>query len=281
MSAATHPDLKAEYISSVVLRELEFQAKLLPTVTDVSMFAMPGYSSIKFPKLSSFTVQDRAMGAASTEAVLTDSNDVLLLDKNKIVHWIIDQKDNVQTSIEAQAEYAKRAASAHGRDIDNQIVAALELRGRTDWGAAVGDVTRDIVLDMLEGYQNAEGAEGDAVFVVSNDQHKALLKITEFTEHQVYGPNDAIRAGQIGTLYGVPVIRRSGLAASTYYLYGKEAVAVGFQAAPQMDSMKAVRYGSQAMEHVMDVLYGIKGLRLAEKGAAAGESALIFKDGNV
>lgn len=280
MAAQTYPNLKQDLIASIVQRELEFQTKLLPTVTNVSQFAVPGAKSISFPKLSSFTVNSRAFGAADTEQTLTDTFDQLLLDQNKIVSWIVDAKDDVQTTIGAQAENAKRAASAHARDIDNNLVSVIEAAGRTDWGITAGDITRDIILDMQEGYFDAEGNEGDAVLVVSNDQHKALLKITEFTEHQIYGPNDAIRAGQIGTVYGMPVIRRSGLAASTYYLYGKEAVAAGFQSGPQMDSEKDIQYGTGAMRFAMDVLYGLKAMRLNEKGAGVAESALIFKDNN-
>jgi hypothetical protein len=280
MAASAYPNLKQDLIASVVQRELEFQAKLLPTVTNVSQFAVPGAKSISFPKLSSFTVNSRAFGAADTEQVLTDTFDQLLLDQNKIVSWIVDAKDDVQTTIGAQAENAKRAAAAHARDIDTNIVSVIEAAGRTDWGVATGDITRDIILDMMEGYLDAEGVESDAVLVVGNDQHKALLKISEFTEHQIYGPNDAIRGGQIGTVYGMPVIRRSGLAASTYYIYGKEAVAAGFQAGPQMDSEKDIQYGTGAMRFAMDVLYGLKALRLNEKGAGASESALIFKDNN-
>lgn len=280
MPAQNYANLKQDLIASVVQRELEFQAKLLPTITNVSSFAVPGAKSISFPKLSSFTVNDRAFGAADTEQTLVDTFDQMLLDQNKIVSWIIDAKDDVQTTIGSQAENAKRAASAHARDMDNEIVSVIEAAGRTDWGAAAGDITRDIILDMQEGYFDAEGVEDGAVLVVSNDQHKALLKIAEFTEHQVYGPNDAIRAGRIGTIYGMPVVRRSGLAASSYYLYGKDGVTLGMQAGPQMDSEKDIQYGTGAMRFAMDVLYGVKAMRLNEKGAGATESALIFKDNN-
>lgn len=280
MAAQTYPNLKQDLIASVVQRELEFQAKLLPTITNVSQFAVPGAKSISFPKLSSFTVNSRAFGAADTEQVLTDTVDQLLLDQNKIVSWIVDAADDVQTTIGAQSENAKRAASAHARDMDGAIVSVVEAAGRTDWGIATGDITRDIILDMQEGYFDAEGMEDGAVLVVSNDQHKALLKIAEFTEHQIYGPNQAIRAGQIGTIYGMPVIRRSGLAVSTYYLYGRDSVALGMQAGPRLDSQKKIEYGTSSELFAMDVLYGVKAMRLNEKGAGVAESALIFKDNN-
>lgn len=279
MAADTYPNLKQDLIAAVVQRELEFQSKLLPTVTNVSQFAVPGAKSISFPKLTSFTVNSRAFGAADAEQNLTDTADQILLDKNKIVSWIIDSKDDVQTTINAQAETARRAAAAHARDMDTEIVNVLEADGRAVL-SAVGDITRDIILDMQEDYFDAEGSEDGAVLVVSNDQHKALLKISEFTSQEIYGDNVAVRAGRIGTLYGMPVIRRSGLAAQTYYLYGKDGIALGMQAGPQMDSEKAIQYGTGAMRFAMDVLYGVDSLQRGLKGAAAGEGALIFKDSN-
>ena len=281
MAANAYPNLKQDLIASVVQRELEFKAKLLPTVTNVSQFAVPGSKSISFPKLSSFTVESRAFGAsASTDQVLADTLDQINMDQNKIVKWIVDAKSDVQTTIGNFTESAKRAASAHSRDLDSFIVSILESDSRTDWGAATGNITRDIILDMQNAAFDAEAEEDELVLVVSNDQHKALLKISEFTSQEIYGDNVAVRAGRIGTLYGMPVIRRSGLAAQTYYMYAKSGLAVGIQAGPDMDSEKAVDYGAGAMKHVMDILYGGDSLQRGEKGAAAGEGALLFKDNN-
>jgi hypothetical protein len=279
MSAATHPNLKQDLIASAVQRELEFAAKLLPTIENVSNFASPGAKTISFPKLSSFTVNSRAFGAADSEQTLADTLDTIALDKNKIVQWIIDSKDDAQTTISAQVEYAKRAASAHGRDMDNEILSVLEAAGRAQ-ASAVGVITRDIILDMQETLHDAEANEDQMVLVLGNDSYKEMLKISEFTEHQIYGPNNAISGGQVGTIYGMPVVRRSGIAAATYYMYEKTGLALGVQVSPQMDSQKAVQYGSGSMRHVMDVLYGVDALQLGLKGAGGAESALIVKDAN-
>lgn len=278
MAANTFPNSKMDLIANIVQRELEFQAKLLPTITDVSQWAQPGARSIAFPKLTSFAVNNRAFGAADTEQTLTDTTDVIQLDKNRIVSWVVDMKDDLQASFDSQAELAKRAAAAHGRDMDNEILAVLEADGVAT--ATVGAITRDIILEMQTSLFDREAIEDDIVLVVGNDSHEELLKISEFTEHQIYGPNNAIRGGQIGTVYGMPVIRRSGIAANTYYMYERGGVALGMQAAPSMDSEKDIQYGTGAMRFAMDVLYGVDSLQRGEKGVGATESALIVKDGN-
>ena len=274
------PAFKQDLIASVVQRELEFSAKLLPLITNVSQFAVPGSRSISFPKLSSFVVNDRAFGAADTPQTLADTVDQILMDKNKICSYILDRKDSAQTTINEEVEYARRAASAHGRDMDEEIRAVFEAAGRTDWGAATGDITRDIILDMQRAAFDSEANEDELSLVVSNDQYQALLKIAEFTEHQIYGPNQAISAGQIGTVYGMPVVRRSNMPLQTYYMVGKEGCALGIQVAPQMDSDKAIEFGAGSTRHVMDILYGVDSLQRGLKNAGPTESALLFKDNN-
>lgn len=272
MAAQNYSNLKMEVIDQIAQRELEFMMKLVPTVTDVSRLAIPGSSSISFPKLSSFTVNDRAFGAADTEQTLSDTKDTLLLDKNKIVSFIIDAADDTQATIDAMSENAKRAASAIARQVDTDIIALLEASSNTATTAA--DITRDVVLEMQEFLFDAEGRIEDMVLVVGNDQHSALLKIAEFTEHQVYNglgqvaPN---QSGQLGTVYGVPVIRHSGLAANRYYMYNKEGVAYGSQRSLRMESEQAISFGTGARRVATDHLYGVQELQGGD---------LIIKDGN-
>jgi len=273
MAAQNYANLKQDLIASVVQRELEFQAKLMSTVTNVSQYAVPGAKSIAFPKLSSFTVNDRAFGAADTEQVLADTTDVVLLNKNKIVSWIIDAKDAFQTTINAQSANAKRASAALGRQIDTDIAALLESDSPATTTAGV--ISRDIILEMQETLFDNEAELDRIVLVVGNDSYSDLLKISEFTEHQIYGPNQAISGGVLGDVYGIPVIRRSGLTAGSFYMYDKEAFALGMQVGPQMDSEKDIQYGTGAMRFAMDVLYGLDSLQ-----RSGGVSLLAVKDNN-
>jgi len=269
---------KQDLIAARVQRELQFAAKLFPIVTDVSQFAVKGAKSIAFPKLGSFTAVDRASGTAGDATVIASTIDTLDLDKKPYVAWIVDPNDEIQSTLNFQLEAAGRAASAHGRRLDNDIITELETVGVAT--AVAGDITRDIVLDMREQYLENEGLMDMASFVVSVDQEKALLKVDEFTRNDVYGPNSVIRAGQIGTLYGIPVLRHSGLGASTYYLVGKDGICAGFQRQPAMGSQDANEYGVGAQRWAMDTLYGVQGKQLGEKGVLATESPLIIKDAN-
>lgn len=265
---------KAEIIAAVVQKELAFQAKLLPYVTNVSQFAVKGANNISFPKLSSFTIVNRTSGAQGDASVLTATKDTIALSFNAYCAWIIDSMDEVQTSIEAQMEFAKRAAASHGRYVDTQILAVAESDAGLDVGAA--PITRDLILDMREQMVSSFANLSDTVLVIGPDQEKEMLKINEFTQAQIYG-GAVIPNGVIGSVYGTPVVMHQGVAAGKAYMWAKEGIALGFQKAPNMSSQPANEYGTTAMRVAMDQLFGVDSLQKAELGVAAGTSPLIAK----
>lgn len=269
---------KQDIITAIVQKELKFSAKLLPYVTDFSQFAVKGARSVKIPRLSSFTVVDRASGAAGDASVLTSAVDTLNLDLNAYVAWIIDSSDAVQTMIESEIEFARRAAAAHGRYVDEQIITKAEAVGVATTTAAA-TITRDVVLEMRQTMVKNDGDLSQSAFWVSPEQETALLKIDEFTRAEVYG-QPVIPGGVIGRVYGVPVVIHNGLAAAQYFLAEKGGLGIAFQSAPAMSSQGANEYGSSAQRVAMDQLFGLTGLQLGEKGVAGTESALVIKDNN-
>lgn len=263
---------KADIISAVVQKELAFASKLLPYVTDVSMFAVKGAKSINFPKLTSFTISNRASGVQGDSSVLTSALDSIALSFNAYCAWIIDSMDEIQTSIAAQMEFAKRAAAAHGRYLDTQILAVLTSDAGLDVGAA--PLTRDLVLD-LRGYLLGNDADmSQIVLAIGPDQEKEMLKIAEFTNAQIYG-GAVIPSGVIGKVYGIPVLVHNGVAVGHAHMWEKSGIAVGFQKNPNMSAQPANEFGTTAQRVAMDQLFGVDSLQNAVHGAAAGKSALI------
>ena len=283
MADAIHGDTqlgvtKADIIASVVQKELAFGAKLLNTITDVSSFAMPGADTISFPKLDSFTVVNRVEAAAGDASVLTSTVDTLNLSFNAYVAWIIDAKTKLQSSILAESEIAGRAALALGRYVDTQIVAELTSVAYSSINGGVpADVTKNVVLDMIEDIEAENANLDNAVFVATPDQRKALLKLSDFTSADVFG-NAVNFTGQIGMLYGIPLIISNGIGTTQQmFLYDKAGVALGFQKSPSMNSESANTYGVGAERFAMDQIFGLKGMQLGVGSAAAGKSPLVVK----
>lgn len=268
---------KQDVIAAIVQKELKFAAKLVPFVTDLSVYAGKGAKSVKVPKLTSFTVVDRASGAAGDATALTSSVDTIDLDQNAYVAWIVDSMDEVQTMIDAQIENARRAASAHGRYVDTSIITKAEAVAVATTTA--GTISRDIVLEMREAILKRDGDMGMCLFAISPAQETAMLKVDEFTRADIYG-SAVVPNGVIGRVYGIPVLVHNGLADAQYFLWEKSGLGIAFQRAPNMSSQPANEYGTSAQRVAMDQLFGVGGLHIAEHGVAAGLSALVVKDNN-
>lgn len=265
---------KNDIITAMVQKELIAQGKLLPTVTDVSAFAAKGQKSISFPKFGSFTVENRASGVAASLQDLTATADQLDLNRRATVAWLIDSMDELQSSVDVQAEYVKRAAASHAKDVDSQIITALIAGAGFDAGAA--PITAALILDLREELIKNFADMGMLTMLVGPDQEKVMLGLAEFSRADYYGSSN-IPSGLIGRVYGMPVLVHPSMPAGSALLYEKSALAIGFQRGPQYDEVKDPRYGTGAVVAVVDQLYGVKVLQDGSLGKAAGTSPLIAK----
>lgn len=267
---------KQDLIAALVQRELAFQAKLLPLVTDVSAYAVPGSKSISFPKLTSFTVTNRTEGAQGDASALTATVDTLSLNINAYIAWIIDATTKLQSNIQAEVEYAKRAASAHGRYVDSQIIVGLAAGAYSFQNVGTdADMTYANLLDMQAKYLANNGLMDQGSWIISVSQNTAILGLSQFQSNAAYGEM-VIRDGYVKQILGMPVMIHNGLAAKQAFLVGKEGLAVGFQKSPAMSEQPANEFGVGAVRAAMDQLFGYKALESGVSPAASGKSPLIL-----
>lgn len=266
---------KQALISSLIQKELKFKSKLLPTVTDLSAFAVKGAKSISFPKLTSFTVQNRGSAVAGDIQALTSSVDTLDLNINAYVSFLIDSFDMQQTAIDADIEYANRAAAALARYVDTQIISVLDSSAYLDVGTA--PITTDMILDAREQLIKSFADPAACAMLVGPDMEKAMLKITDFVRADQYGNNGNIASGVIGSVYGLPVMVHQGVSAGKAYWYSKDAVGIAFQKQISIAEQSEIAYGTGAKRVALDAVMGIKALQTGELGAGAGLSPLIVK----
>lgn len=268
---------KEDLIAQSVQRSLAAQANLTGLVMDVSRFALPGYKSISFPKLGEFTAVDRASATAGDATVITSTVDQLDLDHCAYVAWIVDHCDQVQSRISIQTELAARAATAHARKIDADLIAEMELAGVATTTA--GAISKDIFLEMREGLLTRGGDLSRMHFVCGPGSETLLLKIADFVRSDAYGVS-SIPTGRLGRLYGVDVTVNRQLGANTFYMLDEEGLAFGLQSSPSFSEQGANEHGSMAKRAVLDQLYGVKAMQIGVQGVGVAESALIVKDNN-
>ena len=279
---------KMELISEIAQRALISSSKLAGTCRDVSMFARKGNESISFPKNTTlFAAENRASGASATIQDVDFSKDTLTLDKNYIVNWLVDSHDELESVLDVQKELIERAAREQARQVDADVIAALEAGGITTTTA--GNISQDLVLEMRRILLKNKANSGDIWLAVSPKQEAELLKIQPFVGADQYG-SAVVPSGVLGTIYGVKVVMSPELGDDAFYMYESEGCALGFHMRPQFDEVKRPEYGAGAMLQVLDQKYGVKELQLEVPGAfkadgitalAATESALIVKDNNI
>jgi len=267
---------KATLISSLVQRELAFNAMLANTVTNVSQFAVPGVKTINFPKLTSFTVGTRAEGVKGETTALTASVDSLNLDINAYVSWAIDSFTAKQTTIDGQMEAIKLAAAAQGRYVDTQIIAKLTALAASfiNVGADV-DVTYANLLTLRKAILKANGVLANTVIIASPAQEAVIMGLSEFKNADAFGGNAIVPNGMVGKILGMPVYVHNGLADKQLFMYEKSALAIGFQKAAEYGEESFLELGVGAKRCAVDQYFGLAGMQIALQGAAAGKSPLV------
>jgi hypothetical protein len=267
---------KQALIASLVQKELAFAAKLTPFFTDLSTLAIPGATSIAVPKLSSFTVIDRVEGVYGDASQLSSANDVLNLDKNAFVSYIIDAMTALQSNIPAQLEFARRAAAAQARYVDEQIIS--EVRSVSHAFINVGtdaDVSYANILTMVKELEENDANMSDCVWLVSPQQKQAVFALAEFKNQYQFG-QASLPSGVISTILGIPVVLHNGLVGKEMFLAEKSGLAYAFQKNASYGEQPELSYGVGAVKAAIDQLFGVKGMQLGQKGAAAGKSPLII-----
>ena len=251
---------KMEYIAAIVQRELAASAQLLPTVTNVSQFAEKGRDQISFPKLGSFSVTKKVSGTPVDAATLADSVDTLDLDQHAVVQWLIEKKASRQTVLNLEAEYSARAASAHGRQVDTDIISAMSTGANAANNVTFASaITRDNILNMQLKLDDQNVPFAGRVLCINPQEYRDMLDIPDFTKANEVGVGAPIFSGEIGQIFGVRVIRTTLQTANEALMYHPEALAFGFQIDPSFDSDKDL--ANLATRYSLDQLYGLKVLQ--------------------
>lgn len=264
---------KQDLVAAIVQKELAFKAKLLPTITDFSQFAVKGAKSVSIPKTDSFTVVNRAEGVAGEAKALTAGVDKIDLNINAYIQWIVDDMTDIQSVLATTQLAVSRAVSAHARYFDSQVISVLKSEG-TDAGN--GPLSKDNILAMRETLI-ANNADADQLtLLISPQGESVLLKVADFINANKYGSSDPVQKGVIGTIYGAKVIVSSALSGThEYFMYDKDGVGFAFQKGPSFSEQPNNNYGANASQAVLDQLYGVKALAVA-----SGASKLIMAHGH-
>ena len=259
---------KNALIAALVQRELISKAVVMPTILDASAWAVKGAKSVAFPRAGSLSVEDRATITQAALVGVTYAVDTIVFNQMSTISWLVDPQDEIESSIDVQADMAARAAKAHAKNFDTLVIAGLETASTATTTA--GAVSKAIFLEMRQQLLAANADPGQLTFLCGPDSESALLNIGDFVQSYAYG-SAVIPSGVLGKLFGVEVKIQTGIGANAFYMYDKSGYGFAIQKSLQMDERAAPEYGSGAVLKVLDMKWG---------HAALENSLLLRKDNN-
>lgn len=260
--------MKQTLVAALVQRELIAKSVLFGTIMDVSQFAVQGADEIEFPKLGSFSVTKKTSGTAVDAAALTYATDKLLLNQHAVVQWLIEKKANAQAAINLESANLQRAISAHAKQVDVDIHAALIAGVSTsapDHVIAFAGASFDKadIVEAMKLLDNQEFPAEGRYLAVNPAEHATMLNIDNFIDASKYGSNMPVMNGEIGQVFGMKVLKSTVVTAGRPVIYQAESSCIGFQLQPTFDNQKDL--ANLATRYSLDQLYGVKVLQ-AGKG---------------
>lgn len=255
---------RMDFIVEFVQRELAAAAKMLPLVTNVSEFALPGLKSISFPKLGSFEVQKLGTNQRADAQALTATEDQLDLDQLASVQFIMKRQAELQSRLQFEQSLIGRAGSAHGRQVDKDILDELIPNAASSVAYLPGNI-EDNILETVQKLDENDAPEEGRFVVFRPAQKKLLLGVENFVQADRYGSRVPLVTGELGMAYGLRFVMSN--INSDNYMDGvmvgfhREALGVGFQMNPMIDEAPAIEYGAGSKRVAVDQLYGVKSMQ--------------------
>lgn len=247
-------------ILELVQRQLISQSKLAQTVLNVSDLAVPGASSIAFPRSGDFTVQDKSENTSVDAQVVTYATDVLSLDKHKVIQWLLEDRANLQSKPNVVLDTIARATRGLAKQLDVDIYAQLQLASASSpdhrIALAGGTIVAADLTSALELLDVADVPDEDRYIAIHPNEKKDLMDLADFNDASQWGDDSVIKKGIIGEVFGAKVLVSNVVTSGQPAVYHREAVAFGFQSAP--DYKKQYELKHLGWRHSVDSLYGVK-----------------------
>lgn len=249
-------------IEALAQKYLVQESKMMPLVTNYSGLAVKGASSIKLPRATGFTVNDKAENTAASAQAVAFAADTLSLDQHRVVQFLLEDIADVQASVDAISEYLLRGAKDLALDIDNKIIAQLRLASSSapDHQINFNDATNEdievtdiVTIRKLLTVQNLDPRE--CFLGIGADKEADMLKISDFIDASKYGSNQPVVNGEIGQVFGMRVVVHNSFSAEAV-AWHPSAAAFALQQAIRVQ--KVYDLANLAWRYSLDYIGGFK-----------------------
>ena len=260
-----------DIVANIVQTVLKQESILMPTVSDYSRFAVAGSKTVKVPKRTQFAAADKTENTSLTNQVLTFTTDDIALTKHKAILATLERIAGVQANVNVASEILVESAKELALQIDKDLIVQLKLvsTAAPDHLLDYSNTPTDTILqtDILEARRllNTQIVPmSDRFMVISPDQEKAMLLISDFVRADAYGNAGGLINAEIGRVYGFTVLMHTQLAGNQSLFYHKSHVGMAMQMAPQYATNFDLP--SVSDQYLLHELYGMIVLDAGKRG---------------
>jgi len=259
-------------VSEVIQTQLIEKSKLLGTVSS-KWKPMPGESVIKIPRTGDFTVDNKVENVAVTAQILTYATDDLLLNLYKAIQFRVEDRAAIQATPDVIEDMIKRSIAGIQLQVDTDIAACIAAvsTAAPDHKIAYANATDLKKADILEAralLHEANVPFNECFIGVSPRSETSLLAIDDFVHADKYGSAEGLRNGELGRLYGAPVIMSTVFADLETLVWHPDHVAFGFQLQAKFEKQRDVELLADL--YSVSQLYGCKTLDGGKRGVLLG-----------
>lgn len=260
-----------EEISTLIQEQLIQESKMIPLVKNFP--APAGIDLIKIPRAGDFSVDSKVENTAVTPQVLTYATDDLSLNLYKVIQVLLEDNAELQAKPDVVSDIIGRMSRQLALQIDTDIIAELELTSAAapdhrlayDNATSLGKADILIARKLLH-EQNINFNE--CHIGVSASAEADLLAISDFVHVNLYGSSAPIQNGEIGKLYGAPVIMSNEFDSAKTMVWHPSHVAFARQMNPKFEQDRVL--DKLANLYSISNLYGAKVMDSGKRGVLLG-----------
>jgi hypothetical protein len=163
---------------------------------------------LRLPRISRLGVKSKAAKSPIEYQSVTDTQWSITIDLYKYAATMVEDVVEIQSHTSLLSEYTKELSAALARDLDLALQAeraAIIGADSTHHVTSTAPISRAEILAAIEILDRERVPQEGRTLIVSPAHYASLLAIDSFVSH-VYVDNSPVVSGQIGTLYGIPVV---------------------------------------------------------------------------
>jgi len=219
--------------------------------------------SVYVPSVSHLDARAKVENTAITFQTNTETAVQILIDKWYYAAFGIEKMVRKQGKMDIVAKYQNELGYALAKQVDSDLAALVP--GLSQTVGTLGTNLSDDNLRRAKQYlDDADVPLANRVIVINPAEENNFLSFDRYTSADYVNTNTPVLNGEIGKLYGVPVLKTTNLNApsagqAACVMMHKEAFALVIQSQP--DTHMDFSISHLADQVAMEIIYGVKEMR--------------------